>query len=702
MTQDKPSFRRFLPDLIDSLDSVADTYLDSYDEHRAFAYFIAENFETTETGRFVYTDGAKDGGIDFYISASPSYAVYQCKCPNLDRLKDNSVTTAPTYDQSVLEELLAAIDMLRDTSGTYDVKTEVKRLRGDYQRDNTADSESTSLTATLAIMGTLTAPAMTAFNSFRQQLANEGISLRLIQWQNIYRKLHSLESPEDVELSFDIHVEDKRKDLLSHRDYCYALAYAYDFYEAFRKHEWNLFDWNVRYEIPNSLINKRIVKSLLTRQGRLSFHHLNNGILVTCTNYSGVNRSSDNAITVNGAQIINGCQTVRAISEAYEDLSPEQQKEFREEARVQVKIIRDVRPDFIAKLVVSTNDQNPMKPRNLKSNSYEQRTIQAAFRKLQSKWFYQRKDGEWKSLATTSSRIRWFRSSDYVVPRQGPGSKRYRIIDNEGLAKAWYAFIGYSGQALSGSVNYFEEDVGGVYPRVFKSIPTQDFWGAFSLPSFRADFQTYFEPGTPSVHQYLLAYGISQYIDGRKTSTRQSKANALQRALEEGELEGDPSTGLVRSSPEDQGKYLNRDAQYNVDRMINYGREVLIELFSFVLSLKYTSCDAVTCQKIIALTNLREYFRFGCQTDLIPVVQDGNAILGPTYDFIRDCIRSFYFAHDEEMRAAPRLRAYLGRRSTINDLRRTIVNRNRSTSDWEDPTWKLRDRSFLDSLPDLE
>lgn len=136
--------------------------------------------------------------------------------------------------------------------------------------------------------------------------------------------------------------------------------------------------------------------------------------------------------------------------------------------------------------------------------------------------------------------------------------------------------------------------------------------------------------------------------------------------------------------------------------MIVYGRDVLIELYSFVLTLKYAACDALTCQKIISLPNLQEYFEYECQTDLLAVRQDGSSLLGPTYDFIKDCIRSYYFSHDEEMRSAPRLRVFLGKRSTINEMRRTILTRNKSTSDWEDPTWKIRNKSFLDSLPDLD
>lgn len=574
----------------------------------------------------------------------------------------------------------------------------IKRLRGDYQRDRITDSESTNLTATLAVLGELTSQAKAAFKAFRKTYMSKGVSLRLIEWENLYQALHALDTPADVDVAFDITTESKEKDLLAHRDYCYVLAHAYDFYEAFRKHEWNLFDWNVRFQIPNSPINRRIIQTLKTRKGRKNFHHLNNGILITCRMYEGVNRP-DNRLTVGGAQIINGCQTVRAICEAYEDLDPSEQIEFREEARVQVKIIRNTDPDFINDLVISTNDQNPMKPRNLKSNSAEQRDIQNAFGKLPHKWFYERKDGEWASLNNVSGRIRWFRKSDYIVKREGKGRKQFRRIDNEQLAKAWYAFIGYSHRALTGGVHYFEEERGGIYRRVFKSIPSPAFWSAFGEPVFNVS-PDYYDPGTPTAYQYLLAYGIAEYIDNRKISNRASKKVTLEKGITEGSLKGDLSTGRMYSSSNEQSAYLDNDTEYNVNKMMVYMREVLIELFSFILTLRYVNCDAVTCQKIALLPNENEYLRQNFNHSILPTSQDGTALIGVTYEFIKDCVKQYYFANQAEIRAAPRLRAYLAQRTTVNKLRQLILQRNEAIRDW-DSRWKILGKTFIESLPEL-
>lgn len=698
----KPTdFAHFLPEILYELESISDLYLDTYNDSQAFVYLVAQTFESTDEDRFTFTDKGKDGGIDFFIQDTPTYSIYQCKCPDLEVLQGRlaSRPVAPTFDQAPVEELIAAIEMLLDKSGSYDVLPAIKRLRGDFQRDYLADPESASLTATLAILGELTKPARAAFDSLRVAYSRKGVSLKLLEWQDLYHALHALDSPSDVDVTFDITAEDKSKDLLAHRDYCYVLAHAHDFYEAFRQHEWNLFDWNVRFQIPNSPINKRIVQSLKTRKGRKKFHHLNNGVLITCRMYEGVGRA-DSRITVRGAQIINGCQTVRAICEAYEDLSPEDQAEFRTDARVQVKIIMDTDPEFISELVVSTNNQNPMKPRNLRSNSNEQRTIQNGFRKLPHKWFYERKDGEWASLNTTSKQVRWFRRTDYVVPRDGKGRRQFRKIDNERLAKAWYSFIGYSGRALTGSVNYFEEDgKAPAYRTVFKSVPSPAFWSAFREPVFVSSLD-YFDPETPVAYQYLLAYGIGEYIDNRRVSGKVNKQITIEKGVSEGVLKIDRRTGRMISSSDEISKYLNGDSEYNVNRMMAYMREVLIELYSFVLTLKYVSLDAVTCQRIVVLPHESQFFLHNFDAEKLPVHQDGSALLGVVYEFLKDCVKQFYHANEFEMRAAPRLRAYLAQRSTINKLRQLLVRRNESVRDW-DQAWKPHGKTFLESLPDL-
>jgi hypothetical protein len=668
---------------------MSNTYLESYDEHKAFIYLIAELFGTTREDKFQFTDGPMDGGVDFAIREPPAYTICQCKCPSSDK----PMLKPCVYDQSTIDELKAAVDLLSDRTGEYDIKPDIKRLRGDYQRDLTLDPEGTRLTAVLAILGTLSDQARAAFKSYKAAFQKNGIILKLVEWQDICHELHALETPSDIDFEITLHF-DSEADLLSHNDYCYVLAHAYDFYEAFRKHEWNLFEWNVRFQIPNSPVNERIISALSRAKGQKKFHHYNNGLLITCRHYKI--DTTRKRITLTGPQIINGCQTVRAICEAYESMSPDNQQHLRETTRVQVKIIKTTDAEFIGELVISTNDQNPMEPRNLKSNTMEQKDIQKLFRNLPAKWFLQRKDGEFKSLQTASAQVRWFRKSDYSV-----SPKKIRVLDNQALAKAWYSFTGHSHIALRGGVEYFADGAeDNAYTRIFKNVPTPAFWSAFRQPNFTPN-QEYFAPGVPSVYQYLLSWGVASYADQRRVTFKAIRQEAVTRGVRMGILRADPDTGQCISTNMEIDNFLSKDADYFRNTMINNMREVMIELYSFVLCLKYYECSAQFCNNLIVkLPRYKKFVESACDANTLSTKQDDLSLLGPIYEFLVDCAQQYYYRYEAEIKAAPRLKSYLAQRATINQFRAIILERNQSIKGY-DVEWKILNKTFIESLPEL-
>jgi len=534
-----PGFKDFVPELQDRLQRMTDLFLEEFDEHTAFDYLVADLFETTNDERFRFTDGPKDGGVDFFIQNFQSYSIYQCKCPAIETLERARVAT--TFDKNAVMELISAVRFLQDRESRPDFKPEVLRLRTDYQRDLDADSESTSLTAALAVMGELTPAAQELFETEKRKLRGEQVILKLITWKDIYRSLH--EEPQTDDFSMYLHYDDFEKDILTRKDYFYMLAQATDLYEAWRAYEWQLFDWNVRFQLHKSPINERIVNSLVKTRTRKIFHHLNNGILIVCNSYR--NDRNQKRIRLAHPQIINGCQTVTAIRDAYESLDPKEQEDFRNQTFIQVKVIMSA-ADYVEDLVITTNDQNPMNPRNLKSNSAEQKDLQTQFRQFPGgNWFYERKDGEWKSLEQTSHQVRWFRKSEYAT--SGRGRPRFRKIDNEQLARSWYAWIGYSESVLKGGLEYFTHQAG-IYARIFKSRPNERFWSEFSSNPYFSPSDEHFEAGVASMYEYLLACTVAQYVDAMRIGWQKCKQEAIQRGLEQGDLRRIPLTSSCRES----------------------------------------------------------------------------------------------------------------------------------------------------------
>lgn len=391
---------------------------------------------------------------------------------------------------------------------------------------------------------------------------------------------------------------------------------------------------------------------------------------------------------VTGPQIINGCQTVRALVEAYREMPPQDQKEFREQTRVQVKIIKTIESDYIGELVITTNDQNPMNPRNLKSNSSEQRDIQKQFRlQLQKKWFYIRKDGEFASLINTNQKTNWFKPHEYSYDK-----RKYRVIDNEKLAKYWYSFIGFSDETNKGGVAYFKEEENGPYNYIFKKRPTEKFWQEYQNPFFKAD-DACFEPGTPSIYQYLLAFGVGEYVEKRKISPSKNKQEAIERGLA-------AKTIKDKTDKKQIDIWLDQDQEYRINHLISNMKDVFLELYGFVFTLKYGRVDTEVSKKIINIGTFQEYLDAGCDHSLVSMNQDGASILGPTYEALKFFIKQYYFENNSEIRVAPRIKMYLSSRNTINKMKVLIIKKNNEISDFM-ADWKLQGKSFLESLPKI-
>jgi len=375
--------------------------LEGFNEHVAFSYLVADLFEGPNDDNFRYTDGANDNGIDFYVANDSSFSIYQCKMPELDTIGNQKAPIS--FGKEPIRELVSGIQMLQDKDKEYKLNPALARLRTHYQRDIDVDPENTSLIATVAVFGELTESAQQLLEAEKNRLKNEyDVTLRLLDWKDIASHIHKWDEPHEIDINIEITYE--KDEILKRKDYLYVLAHAFDFYKAFDQNEWNLFDWNVRLQIKGSSINRKIMNALKHQKTQKSFHHNNNGLLITCRQYTV--READNLIRVKGAQIINGCQTVSAIRDAYDQLTPREQQLFREHTLVQTKILKTTDPEFIGELVISTNNQNPMNSRNLRSNLGEQKTIQRSFANLNPKWFYQRKDGEFDSLLH-SRKVRW-------------------------------------------------------------------------------------------------------------------------------------------------------------------------------------------------------------------------------------------------------------------------------------------------------
>eukprot|EP01031_Cornospumella_fuschlensis_P024067 gene24067-29119_t len=160
--------------------------------------------------------------------------------------------------------------------------------------------------------------------------------------------------------------------------------------------KWNarLFHGNVRYYLRRTnRINKEMLNTLSTDEGKKSFWLFNNGLTVVADSFEF---SNGNLEAIN-PQIVNGAQTSSVLQES-------RAKVAEGEVAVQCRVIAisDNAEGINALNRISsyTNSQSPVKISDLQSNSKRQKTLQSAFGMLPMPVFYERRRGEWKSLSS--------------------------------------------------------------------------------------------------------------------------------------------------------------------------------------------------------------------------------------------------------------------------------------------------------------
>ena len=190
--------------------------------------------------------------------------------------------------------------------------------------------------------------------------------------------------------------------------------------------------------------------------GRARFQDYNNGLLVICKQVSYSDQPGGKVrMRLSQPQVVNGCQTLLSLVRGYLNLSEKDKEDFREKVHVQIKVIANQEQKFVERIVLSTNDQNPMSPRSLKSNTLEQKKLQEMFARFYVPYFYERKDGQFDGYINFGQKIPSFRAGDFQIEQ---GKRKYRTVDNQSLAQEWLAFIGLSHETLRGGLGLFDKD----------------------------------------------------------------------------------------------------------------------------------------------------------------------------------------------------------------------------------------------------
>jgi hypothetical protein len=503
------------------------------------------------------SDGAKDSGIDYWQVEDLSATLFQFKShdPAEDLKGQRQVGPQEIADIPRIIGLLKDIDSLPKTSNkrTQDF---VKELKSSIQRFNDSAAEEQApfkITVYFCCYARgFTPGAEEEFSRYQKQnqfvWSKRRIEVTLLpvfiddllaeQWRakNTDWRDSNGKTNDSIQLRVRGQIIDSAKSLV-------FFTSAYDLVNSFDLFGYQIFEPNVRCELKRSRVNEAIRESVKTSRGRKEFKHLNNGITLICASFTKP-KTPDGVVRIRQPGVINGLQTVKSIHDAFDELKEKEREDFVDKCELLVRVHTREAVGNYRDLVKSTNNQNPMQPRNLRSNDPEQINFERIFASLN--WFYERKEGAWQAFRSDSSlwgSLKGKKIGDFKSQANG----FTRNIDNLEMSQAWMSFIGFSDQAIHNKKDIFVDDK--YYDLIFKSRIKKhgyDYSFSFSDPAVRdeADAQA------PSPHMLLFAYLMREVADSLTPSRKQNRDDSVRRLK------------IEKDRKEDQDAKLADNAQY--------------------------------------------------------------------------------------------------------------------------------------------
>lgn len=132
-----------------------------------------------------------------------------------------------------------------------------------------------------------------------------------------------------------------------------------------------LFSQNVRHSLGNTKVNKELRVSVLDKAEHENFTLYHNGVTILCKEA----KLNGEALDVTDYVVVNGAQSISTFSKSRDHLS--------KDLRVLAKIIQLEDSALSKKITINSNNQNAIKPRDLKSNNEVQVRLLEEFKRIE-------------------------------------------------------------------------------------------------------------------------------------------------------------------------------------------------------------------------------------------------------------------------------------------------------------------------------
>lgn len=144
----------------------------------------------------------------------------------------------------------------------------------------------------------------------------------------------------------------------------------------------SLFTKNVRYDLGNTPVNKSIRRSIETKDEHRNFSLFHNGVIILCDTAE----LKGDILKVSNYSVVNGAQSITTFFSSKGKLT--------DDLRVLVRIIALQNDALARKITEYSNNQNAIKPRDLRSNHAVMTRLQSEMNQQSTEFFFEIKRGE--------------------------------------------------------------------------------------------------------------------------------------------------------------------------------------------------------------------------------------------------------------------------------------------------------------------
>jgi hypothetical protein len=144
-------------------------------------------------------------------------------------------------------------------------------------------------------------------------------------------------------------------------------------------------------------VNRDIFSTCSNVESSYEFWFLNDGITIVCDQFDPVTDPDNPHVKLKNLQLVNGCQTATTLALA------QREGRLSQDVRVITRIYETTDPTLVSRIVLTTNNQNQIKSRDLRANDPAQLDMEEAFRNYG--FLYERKPRQYDDTTIDPTRL---------------------------------------------------------------------------------------------------------------------------------------------------------------------------------------------------------------------------------------------------------------------------------------------------------